>query len=97
MGEVIHGVDAPLVAGVVVVVVGDAVDDGVAHVHVAARHVNLGTQHSGTLGELAVLHGLELSEVFLYRTVAVGGVGAGGAQVATLLAHGLTILLIHIG
>mgnify|MGYP003292604913 CR=1 FL=1 len=50
-----------------------------------------------TLGELAVLHVLEAGQVFLHRAVTVGGVRAGVGEVAPLLAHGLSVLLVHIG
>src|SRR5260370_319271 len=40
--EVVHGIDAPLAAGAVVLGVQDAVHDRIAHVEVRRRHVDLG-------------------------------------------------------
>ncbi|MPN53960.1 hypothetical protein SDC9_201629 [bioreactor metagenome] len=48
--EGVHRVDAPLVAGVVMLGMLDAVDGRVAQVDVGRRHVDLGTQHGGTVG-----------------------------------------------
>jgi hypothetical protein len=56
VGEVVHGVNAPIVARAVVVGVLDAVHDRVAHVHVGVRHVDPGPQHFLTVAVLAVLH-----------------------------------------
>ena len=42
VGEVIHRVDAPLVAGPVMVEAFDAIDDRIAHVQVGGGHVDLG-------------------------------------------------------
>ena len=46
VSEVIHGIDAPLVAGAVVRHVLDAVDGRVAHIEVAAGQVDLGARGS---------------------------------------------------
>ena len=97
VGKVVHRVDAPGVARVVVVVVGDAVNHRVTHVHVAAGHVNSGAEHSGTFGIVAAFHGLEECQILLHRGIAVGGGGAGSHQIAALLAHRLAVLQVHIG
>ena len=70
VGVVVHRVDAPLVARAVMLGVDDAVHDRVAEQHVRMGHVDLGAQHLGSVGELAVLHSREQIEVFLHRTVA---------------------------
>ena len=44
VGEIVHRVDAPLVALAVMLGVLDAVDGRVTHVHVGAGQVDLGTQ-----------------------------------------------------
>ena len=53
---VVHRVDAPVVAGAVVVRVADAVDGRVAHVHVRRGHVDLGAQDVLAVLVLAGLH-----------------------------------------
>ena len=72
VGKVVHGVDAPLVALPVVAHVVDAVDDGVAHVEVAAGQVDLGPQRHGTVGELPGPHAGKQVQALLHGPVAVG-------------------------
>ncbi len=52
---VVHGIDAPLVAGAVMRGVEDAVHDRIAHVEVGRGHVDLGAEHAAAVGELARL------------------------------------------
>ena len=76
VGEIIHRVDAPIVAGAVVRGVLDAVHQRVAEVHIGAAHVALGAQYPRSVGKLAVLHPLEQVEVFFHAAIAVGAFGA---------------------
>ena len=76
VGVVVHRVDAPLVAGVVVMGLADAVDHRVAHVHVRRRHVDLGAEHGLAFVELAAGH------LFEGREVLVDGHVAGRARLA---------------
>lgn len=77
VGEVVHGVDVPFRACAVVGVLDDAIHYGVAEVHVGRRHVDFGAEHSRSFGEFARVHTHEQVEIFLYRTRAVGALGAG--------------------
>ena len=86
VGVVVHGIDAPLVAGAVVRGVQDAVHDGIAHIQVGRRHVDFGAQHAGAVRELALLHADEQVEIFLDRPIAIGAVFAGLGQSAAVLA-----------
>ena len=54
--EVIHRIDAPLVARAMVRAILDAVDGGVAQIDVRGSHVDLRAQHVRAFRELAVLH-----------------------------------------
>ena len=56
MGEVVHGVDAPIVPGPVVVGAFDAVNHRVTHVHVGVCHVNFGAQYAVAIRVDAGLH-----------------------------------------
>ncbi len=87
VGVVVHRVDAPAVAGAVVALAADAVEDGVAHVHVGRGHVDLGAQHVGAVGELPGAHALEQVEAFLGRALAAGAVDAAFGQRAPVFAH----------
>ena len=85
VGEIVHGVYAPLVTLAVMMDVLDAVDDGIAEVGVVRGGVDLGAQGAGAVLKLTVLHALEQLQVLLHASVAVGrllgGLGAVGALV----------------
>ena len=59
VGKVIARVDAPLVTGLMVMGVADAIEDRVTQVHVARGHVDLGAQRAGAIRELTCLHARE--------------------------------------
>ena len=98
VGKVVHGIDAPLVPLAVVVLILDAVDGGVPHIHVGAGQVDLGPQGLFPLLELARAHPAEQVQVFLGGAVPPGGGAAGLAGVAAaVLAHLLPAQIVHIG
>ena len=63
--EVVHRIDAPRVAGAVVVRVPDPVQHRIAHVDVRRRHVDLRAQHVRAVRELAGAHPPEEIEVLV--------------------------------
>ena len=67
MREVVHRIDAPRVAGAMVMRAADAVEHRVAHVDVRRRHVDLRAQHVRAVRELAGAHAREQVEVLLDR------------------------------
>ena len=96
--EVVHRIDAPLVALAVMLDVLDAVDGRVAHIHVRACQVDLGAQRLFAVGKLARAHTAEEVKVFFRRAVAVGAGAAGLAGVvAAVLLHLLAGQVVHIG
>ena len=94
--EVVHRVDAPLVAGAVVFGVQDAVHDGVAEVHVGRCHVDFGAEHAAAVRELTRLHATEQVEVLLHAAVAVRTLRAGCSRHSPTLADLLLCLVIDI-
>ena len=74
--EVVGRIDAPFVAGARVRGVQDAVQHGIAQVHVARGHVDLRPQHARAVGKLARAHAAEQVEILLDRPVATGAVTA---------------------
>ena len=84
--EVVHRVDAPRVAGAVVVRASDAVEHRVAQVDVRRRHVDLRAQHLRAVGELAGAHAGEEIEVLLDRPIAIRAGGPRLGQRAAVLA-----------
>ena len=75
------------VAGAVMLGMKNAVHHGIAHVQVGRRHVDLGAQGAGAVGELAGLHALEQVEIFFDGAVAIRAFLAGFRERAALLAN----------
>ena len=97
VGKVVHRVDAPLAAGLVVVGIANAVQDRVPHVDVRGGHVNLGPQHQLAVLELAVAHIPEQLQALFHRTVPVRAVLARLFQGTPVLGHLFGIQRAHIG
>ena len=95
--EGVHRVDAPLVAGVVVLCMAHAVDSGVTQVDVGRSHVDLGAQHGSAIGQQAGLHVGKALQVFGHAAIAEGAVDAGTGEVAAVGLHVVGRLLVHVG
>ena len=67
VSEIIHGVDAPCVSGIVMIHVRHTVNDGIAHIDVGRGHVDAGPQHLLPVPVLSVLHLLEQLQILLHR------------------------------
>ena len=74
VGVVVHRVDAPRIAGPVMVGVPDAVQHRVAHRDVGRRHVDLRPQDVRAIRELAGPHPAEEIQVLLDAAIAIGRV-----------------------
>ena len=85
MGEIIHGIDAPLVACVVVGHAGNAVDNRIPHVDIRGSHINLGSQHLFSILVLSLLHLLKQSKILLHGTVPVRTLLAGCGKISPVL------------
>src|SRR5260370_7451853 len=68
---IVHGVDAPSVAGPVVLGVQDAVHDRVAHVETGRVHVALGPERAGAVGKSSRPHATKKVEVCLDASITV--------------------------
>ena len=97
MGVIVHGVDTPLVSGLVVAGVADAVDDGIAHIQIGRCHVDLGAQHVAAVGKLAGAHAPEDVEILFHTTVAVGAFLARLFQGAAVLPNLFRAEAVHVG
>jgi hypothetical protein len=95
--EGVHRVHTPLVAGVVVGGVADAVDRRVAQVDVGRAHVDPGPQDVGAVGELAGPHALEEIHVVFDAAGAEGRILPRLGQRAAVDAHFLGRLAVDIG
>ena len=97
VGEVVHRVGVPFVAGANVWDVHHAVEKWVAEEHIRVGHIDFGTQDKRSGHSLAAVHEAEEAEAFLGRTVAEGAVGARLRGRTLLLGDDFGALLVHIG
>ena len=96
VGEVVHRVDAPLVAGTVMMGVLDTVEYRVTEHHIGMRHIYLRAEHLLAVGIFAGLHFPEEAQVLLYAAVAPRAVLARGLDRAAVLPHLLLGLVIDV-
>ena len=85
--EVVHRIDAPLVAGAMMLGVQNAVHHRVAQVEVGRGHVDFRPQGARAVGKLAGPHALEQIEILFHRAVAIRAFFAGLGQRAAIFAH----------
>ncbi len=57
--EVVHRLDAPPIAGMLMFDVPDSVQRGIAQIHIRRGHVDFCAQHVFTIGKLTVAHAPE--------------------------------------
>ena len=87
MREVVHRIDAPVVASAMVRGVADPVQRRIPHVEVRRRHVDLRAQDMRAVRELARAHPGEEIDVLLGRSIAVRAVPPRFGQRAAVLPH----------
>ena len=97
MREVVHRVDRPRVAGVLVRDLADAVQRRIAQVDVAAGHVDPGAQRFRAVGELAGAHAREQIEILRHAAIAIWRIAAGFGQRAAVFALLLGAQIAHEG
>ena len=85
MGVIVSRVDAPLVTGLVMNDMPNAIQHRVTHIDIGRCHVNPGAQRITAIGELPGLHPREQVEIFLDRTIPVRAVGARLGQATAIL------------
>ena len=97
VGKVVHRIDAPLFAGLVMLGELNAVEHRIAHHDKAGRHIDFGAQAGFTLGEFAVAHFFEQRQVLFDAAVAIGAVFARRGQGAAIFADLFRRQLVDIG
>ena len=85
MGEIIHRVNAPLVARAIMMGVSDSIQDRIAHDHVRRRHVDSGPQDMRAVLKLAGSHPRKEIETLADRPVPIG-------TLATVLGNSPSVL-----
>lgn len=68
---IVHGIDAPRISRAVMGAAQNAVNDGIAEIHVRRRHIDLRAQTLFAVRVFARLHLPKKPEIFLYRAVSV--------------------------
>ncbi len=97
VGKVVHGVDAPLVAGAVVLSMENTVHDRIPHVEIGRGHIDLGPQHLGAVRIVAVLHLLEQFPILRHRAIPIGAILARLGQGTAIGAHLLRRQIVDVG
>ncbi len=97
MREVVHRIDAPGVAGAMVVRPPDPIENGIAQVDVVRGHVDLRPEHVRAVFEFAIAHAAEQIEVLRDRACAVRALATGLGQRAAELANLLRRRAVDVG
>lgn len=87
MREIVHGINAPLVTLTMMRRVQHAVNNGVAHIDIRTRHINLRTQNERAVSDASCAHIFEQREVFFHAAIAVGARTPRLSQRAAVFAH----------
>ena len=94
---VVHGINAPLVARIVMGHMSHSVEDRISHVHIGTCHVDLRAQSLFSVSEFAVLHFCEEFKVFLDTSVPVRVIDPGLIQSSAVFPHLLRSQVRYIG
>jgi hypothetical protein len=84
MSKIIHRINAPFVAGVMVLGVTDSIQQRVAQPNVGRSHINPGAQRPRAIRKLARFHPREQIEIFLQAAIAPRAVFARAIRRATI-------------
>ena len=85
MCEVIHRIDAPLVAGILVRHMCHTVDNGISHVDIGRCHIDAGTQYLGAVLVSAGLHALEQCQILFNASCTAGILLTGLGEASSIL------------
>ena len=97
VGEVVHRVDAPLVAGLMMLSELNAVQHRIAHHDERRRHIDLRAQAGLALFEAAAAHFFEQRQVFFHAAVAIRAVLTRRFQGAAIFTNFIRREFINIG
>ena len=94
MCEIIHGINAPGVPGIMMRHAGDPVNDGIPHVDIRRCHIDLGPKYLGAIRILPVLHPFKQFQILFHGAVSVGTVlsrlGKGSSVLPDLIRSQIT-------
>src|SRR6266404_8044593 len=69
MRKIVHWIDAPRVASVMMFGVANAIEDRITHPDVRRGHVDFRTERPRPIGEFAILHSREQVEILFDRAI----------------------------
>ena len=87
MRIVVHRIDAPRIACIVVMHMRHSVQDRIPHVHIGTGHIDLGAECLLAVRKLAVLHAFKEIQILLYAAVSVRIIDAGFLERSAVLSH----------
>ena len=85
MRVVVHGINAPLISGSVMLRVQNAVHHRIAHVQVRRSHIDLRPQSTRAIGKFSGAHALKQIKILFDRPVAIRAIFAGFRQSTAVL------------
>ena len=97
MGEVVHGINHPLVTGLMMHFLADAIENRIAQIQVGALHVDFGTQYSSPLVQLTAAHLLEQGQILFHAALAIGAWLARRGEITAVLGDLLRAQAVHVG
>ena len=87
MGKIIHGVDAPLIPGLMMAHMENTIQRRIPQIDVGRSHVYLGPKGMGSIGKFSVLHPGKELQILLYGAIPPGAVLSGLCQGAPIGFH----------
>ena len=97
MGEVVHRIDVPLVAGILMTDVPDPIQRRITHVHIVRPHVDPGAQDVLAVGKLTVAHASKQIEIFLDTALPERAVFSSIGKRAAILTYFFGTQAVNIG
>ena len=85
--KVVHRVNAPIIAGAVMLGVQNAIHHRIAHIQIRRRHIDLCAKSARAVREIAAPHALQQIQIFFHRPVAIRALLTRFGQRAAILPH----------
>jgi hypothetical protein len=73
---IVRGINFPLIAGLMMMRMANAIHGGIAQIDIRRGHVDLGAQYARAFGQRAAAHLFEQRQVFFHAAIAIGTVAA---------------------
>ena len=97
LGKIVHGVNAPVVAGTVVAGAANPVNDRVTQVKVGRPHIDFRPEYQFAVGKFTGLHPVEQLQVLCHRPLAPGAIAPRLRQGTAVFPDLLGTQAVHVG